>query len=316
MNNNRLSTIEKTVDIIQYLEASGPTRLGVIAGELKMNSSTVHHHLSTLEHAGLVTSVDGTYTVTRSRTAERHSIYSLDLFDLLSDGEEHLVDAIADQLDLDQPSVARMVTNYEQRGYVTETDDGAYRIGLRFLELGGFRRNQMPIYRMGKERIDMLATETGELANLVIEENGLGVYLYQAMGEGSANLDTYVGKRTPLHQTAFGKAILSQMPRERILAIVDRHGLSSATDNTITEVESLFERLETIRERGFAYDDEERLQGLRCVAAPVTDETDTVIGAVSVAAPVSRMREDRYHDTLPERVLSTVNLIELDVNYA
>lgn len=316
MTSHRLSTVEKTVRIIEFLETNGPTPLGELADALEMNPSTVHHHLSTLEHGGFVTSNAGTYAVNHTRAADRHSTYSLDLFDLMADGDAHTIEAVADRLELPRSSVERFVNRYERQGYFAQTDDGSYRIGLRFLELGGLRRDQMPIYRMGKDRIDVLAEETGELANLVIEENGLGVYLYQAMGEGSANLDTFVGKRTPLHQTAFGKAILAEMPRTRVDAIIERHGLPPATDGTITDPESLFERLGTIRDRGYAYDDEERLQGLRCVAAPVTDETDTVIGAVSVAAPVSRMREERYRETLPDRVLSTVNLIELDVNYA
>uniref|UniRef100_UPI003EB6AA54 IclR family transcriptional regulator domain-containing protein n=1 Tax=Halarchaeum sp. P4 TaxID=3421639 RepID=UPI003EB6AA54 len=80
---------------------------------------------------------------------------------------------------------------------------------------------------------------------------------------------------------------------------------------TITDEEELFAELERTRERGYAIDDEERLPGLRCVAAPVLGDAGGVLGAVSIAGPTNRFRGERFEVDLPERLLETVNIIEL-----
>uniref|UniRef100_UPI003EBCF134 IclR family transcriptional regulator domain-containing protein n=1 Tax=Halarchaeum sp. P4 TaxID=3421639 RepID=UPI003EBCF134 len=85
---------------------------------------------------------------------------------------------------------------------------------------------------------------------------------------------------------------------------------------TITDEEELFAELERTRERGYAIDDEERLRGLRCVAAPILSNEDRVLGAVSIAGPTNRLQGELFEEELPERLLETVNVIELNVTYS
>ncbi|MFC6725118.1 HTH-type transcriptional regulator XacR, partial [Halobium palmae] len=77
----------------------------------------------------------------------------------------------------------------------------------------------------------------------------------------------------------------------------------------------LFEELEGVRERGYAVDDGERLEGLRCIATPIRSSTDEVLGAISVSAPASRVSDEELHGELSELVLSAANVIELNINY-
>lgn len=153
------------------------------------------------------------------------------------------------------------------------------------------------------------------MANLLVEEHGRGVFLYRAKGADAVHMDTHAGKRVPLHTTGFGKSILAHLPAKRVETILDRHGLPSVTSGTITDRAALYEELETVRERGYAYDDEERLEGLRCVAAPIV-VNETVLGAVSVSGPKSRMQRDWYTDELPSLVMSAANVIEINSTYA
>jgi IclR family acetate operon transcriptional repressor len=112
------------------------------------------------------------------------------------------------------------------------------------------------------------------------------------------------------------KAIMAHLPRERVNEIVERHELSASTPNTITDREILDDELARIREEGVAFDDEERIAGLRCVAAPILSKNDRALGAISVAGPSNRVRDDRFTEELPQRVLETVNVIELNVTYS
>ncbi|WP_129113746.1 IclR family transcriptional regulator [Halegenticoccus tardaugens] len=195
-------------------------------------------------------------------------------------------------------------------------DDDEYRIGLRFLDFGEFVRDRVELLGAAEPALRKLAEETGEIASLMVEEHGRGVYVAREKSEGAVQTSFHTGKRVPLHQTSAGKAILAFTPRERVEEIIDRHGLPGKTPNTISDGDRLFETLDEIRERGYAYDDEEWHRGLRCIAAPIRDMDDQAIGAVSVAAPLSRTRGDRYRRDLPDAVLSTANVIELNMEYS
>lgn len=99
-------------------------------------------------------------------------------------------------------------------------------------------------------------------------------------------------------------------------AIIDRHGLPGRTDRTITDRERLYEELETVRERGFARNDGEEVRGIRAVGAPILTGDDSVLGAISISGPESRLQGDRFEEELPTRVMSAANVIEVNLNTA
>lgn len=201
-----------------------------------------------------------------------------------------------------------------QNGYVAR-DGEEYDISFRFLEIGNRKRLHMELFEVARPEIDTLAQETDELALLIVEEEGLGAYVYKSIGDKAVDLGSELGKQSYLNTTAPGKAILAFLPEERVDEIIERHGLHSKTDNTISDREQLYEELEMIREEGVAYDDEESLEGYRCVSVPIISN-DKVRGAISVAGPTSRFRGERYREELPETVQKAANLIELDVTYS
>lgn len=245
------------------------------------------------------------------RTTEK----TLALIELLKQRDGGRVTEVADELDMGKSAVHNHLSTLEQHGYVIK-DDGTYRLGLKLLELGGYTRNQLTLHEIAEPEVKGIAEKTGERANLMTEEDGEGVYLYRSKGERAIDLDTYTGMRVPLHTTALGKAILAHTPRERVEGIIDQHGLSKPTENTVTDRNTLFDRLEQVRERGFALDDEERLVGLRCVAAPIVASDETVLGSISISAPTSRMDAERFEREIPDVVRGAANVIELSVKYA
>ena len=78
----------------------------------------------------------------------------------------------------------------------------------------------------------------------------------------------------------------------------------------------LFGEFERIRDQGYAVDDEERVKGMRCIAAPILDRDGGVLGAVSVSGPMSRMHDDRFENDIPRRVMSAGNVIEVNMTYS
>ena len=239
---------------------------------------------------------------------------TLSLVEELKQRGECGVTELAGELEMGKSAVHNHLMTLRKHGYVTKEGE-RYRLSLKFLDVGGYIRRSMEFYQVARPEVKSLANETGELANLLVEEHGWGVYLTRSKGEQAVNLDTYAGRCTHLHTTALGKAILAHLPEQRIDEIVDQRGLERKTPNSIETREELFDRLESIRKRGYAIDYGERLEGLRCVAAPVRTSENEVLGAISVAAPAGRVSDDDLTNCLPDRVLSAANVIELNINY-
>lgn len=245
------------------------------------------------------------------RTVDR----TLEIVEIVQELDGAGVSEIAERVDIGKSAVHNHLDTLASRDYLTKEGD-EYNIGLSFLSLGVYARNRNEIYDAARSEVDKLADETGELANLAVEKNGKGIYLYQAHGENAVELDTYEGKRVNLHCTGLGKAILGFRPRDEVDEILDRHGMPSMTEHTYTDREAFHEELDRIREQKYAIDHEERLTGLCCVAAPITDDQDRSIGSISVACPLHRTSDERLYEELPDAVLGTANVIELAHNYS
>lgn len=249
----------------------------------------------------------------------KHAVKSVEtgfrILDTLKELDGAGVSELATHLEIPKSTVHNYLSTLVQEEYVVK-DGSSYRVGIRSLEYGAYARSQLDIYNIAKPEVDELATTTGELANLMIEEHGRGSYLHRARGENAVQVEAHVGTRVPLHGTGLGKAILAHLPDDRVDEIVDRHGLSSSTPDTITDRAELEKELAQIREEGVAFDDGERISGLRCVAAPILSTEDRILGAISVSGPSNRIQDDRFTDELPSRVLEAVNVIELNVTYS
>jgi DNA-binding IclR family transcriptional regulator len=240
---------------------------------------------------------------------------AVDVLDAIVELEEATATRIATHLGMPISTTHNHLATLEERELVIRHEDKSYDVSFRFLEIGGGKRNTTELYAKARSEVDELAEDTGDLANLVVEEHGRGVHLYLSRGKKAVNLDSYPGMRSYLHTTATGKAILAHLPPDRVDAIVERHGLVRRTENTITDGESLAEELATVRDRGFALDRQERLNGLRCVAAPILTNDDELLGAVSVSGPVKRFGDTRFREELPSVVSGVADVIAINSEY-
>lgn len=252
-------------------------------------------------------------------SAAKHPIKSAQntvrIIEALKELDEAGVTEVADYLDLSKSSVHNYLDTLRHEGYVVKGGN-RYRVGLKFLDLGTYAREKQQLFETGKPEVKQLAEETGEVVNLLVEEQGRGIFLHRERGPQAVKLDTYTGMSIRLHHAALGKAILAHLPEERVRSIVDYHGLPRRTENTVTDLDDLFEELETVREQGYALDMEEHLDGLRCVAVPIFSDGTSVEGAISVAGPSSRMKGERLRETLPEKLQNATNVIELNITHS
>lgn len=224
------------------------------------------------------------------------------------------VSELANHLEMPVSTVYNHLNTLEQCQYVVKRGE-TYQLGYRFLEDGGRVRRHSDLFNIATPTIDKLAQETGDKVNLVVQDHGLSAHLCIAKGEHAIETDIHVGIRLHIHSSVGGKAMLAHLPRERVEAIIDQWGLPQHTENTITSREDLYEELESIRERGVAFDREERSQGLHGVAVPIPGTEERPVAAVSVTGPKSRIKAERFETALPEQVLDAVETIRVQLRY-
>lgn len=238
---------------------------------------------------------------------------SLRIIETIREFDGATVKDLSRELDIPKSTIYSHLKTLQQSGYLVKTNS-TYRLSLRFLELGEYSRSRNRLYDVAGTELKDLAETTGEVVILAVEEQGQAVCLDVARGSNAIRHETGAGRRMPMYCTGVGKSILAFLSEGQRESILDEINLTKRTPNTITDLETLETELDDIRDRGFAYDEEEYHRGLRCVAMPIRSERDEVLGAVSVSGPTSRMEGDRFRQEIPEQMREATNIIEVNMS--
>lgn len=231
----------------------------------------------------------------------------------LREAGEMSVTALATEIDRPRSVVHDYLSTLRQLGYVVKVDGGAYKLSLRYVELGGRVRDDVSLYWIAKPEVRRLAdSSSSELVTLSVEQNGLCVALDVVQGGQNISYDFTDGTHFHMHSSGVGKAILAQYPDERVTEILDRHGMPARTKNTITDRATLDAELSEIRDDGVAFDREEYKMGMTTISTVIEDADGSVLGGLSVTGPARRMQESDVEAELQNELLSTVNVIELN----
>lgn len=174
---------------------------------------------------------------------------------------------------------------------VSIEDSATYRLGARCATWGSAFLESVDIRRIARDTLVDLAELSGETCHLGIREGYRVLYIDKIDGTHSIRMVSRVGGTNPLYCTGLGKALLAYQPDEIIE--VAEGVLERRTENTITDAVMLQRELALIRQRGYAVDDVENEEGVRCVGAPVFDHTDRVVASISIAGPAYRMTRER-----------------------
>jgi DNA-binding IclR family transcriptional regulator len=237
-----------------------------------------------------------------------------DLFERIKEAGGATLPELTGEFDLAKSTVHRHLRTLEELDLVVRDGD-EYRIGLRSLDFGIHARDQRPVFHEAKDTVDELAAETGEKVWLITHEHGRSVHLYGATGKRSVRTPAPEGERGYLQRLAAGKANLATFPRERIERVVDEYGLPAATEQTITDPETLFEELDAVRERGFAFNHGESIPRLNAVGASITAGDGEAVGAISVSGPSNRVKGEYLTEELPDLLLGVTNEVEINLSY-
>ena len=209
---------------------------------------------------------------------------------LLQQGSAMNMTEISKKLDLYPSTTHRILDTLKHWGYVEqEPNNQEYQLGLKVLELGMAKLRQMDLVRDSTPYLKELVSQCNETVHLGVLEEGEVLYLAKEESSQNIRMVSYVGIRAPVHCTALGKVLLAYLPEEKRKVILNKKGLPSLTEKTITNRKKLEAELCQVREQGFALDRGEFEKGVRCLAAPIRDYQGKVIAAISISGPAFRI---------------------------
>ena len=216
---------------------------------------------------------------------------------------------VSRRLGCHKSSVFRILSTLAARGYVEKNAlNHTYRLGWKLLDLAGRLAGGYKLPDIAAPFMEALAQSTGEIVHLSILDGEEIVYLEKKGRSQPLTVSAMVGGRNPAHASAMGKVLLSGLPKAERAALLGRGPLARLTANTITDPQLLSRELEAVRRRGYALDDEESFQGIRCLAAPLRDRDGRVVAAISVTAPRQRLGSRRAAE-IRRQVLEAARLI-------
>ncbi len=237
---------------------------------------------------------------------------AFELLEVLSMEKQDLsLTEIALRLKWPKSTVHGLLSTLRDYRYVDQSAiNGRYRLGLRLFELGHKVAQNWDIRSTALPIMQKLNRQYGEMVQLATEDVGDVFYIEKVDSTQIIKIVSEIGARLPIHCSALGKVLLAYMPINDVRIILNRKGLVRMTKNTITEIEDLEMELSKIREQGYSFDDQEIMEGLRCVAAPIYDMNGEVHYAVSISAMADRLIDDYF-----EKVKHSVILAAQEISY-
>jgi DNA-binding IclR family transcriptional regulator len=250
---------------------------------------------------------------------ENHDPYVIDVVDVALDIIECLnletksygASELAHKLGINRTRVFRILKTLESRGYVDyDPHTQAYRLGVKFLQIGENVRERLDLRREAEPVLVELARQTGDSAHLLILRGEHAITLDRRQGENRLQVASPIGQSLPLYAGASPKILLAFLPeaeRERIIRSAE---FESFTENTITNADDLRRCLETIRREGYTVDEEDFERGVYAIGAPVRDGTGRVIAGISITTPETRYSSARRQELIALVVSAAQRLSE------
>ncbi|WP_237565059.1 IclR family transcriptional regulator [Parageobacillus thermoglucosidasius] len=209
------------------------------------------------------------------------------LMSFTMENSEWGVRELANHLGYPRSTVQMLLKTLKDTGLLIQTPNRRYRLGWGVFELAGVFLAQLELRKVALPVMKKLADAIGEIVHLGVLDDGQVIYVEKVEGSKSIPLITRLGLRYPAYCTAVGKVLLAHVREEQTMKL----DLVPMTPETIVDIRTLQEELAQIRSKGIAYDREEAVSGLTCIAVPIRDFTGEVIAGISISAPTIRFKQ-------------------------
>lgn len=241
---------------------------------------------------------------------------ALQLLELMAqENREMGLTEIAQAMNWPKTTVHGLIATLRDYHYVDQSPvSGRYRLGVRLFEMGNIVARSWDIRSVARPVMEELNKRLGEMVQLATEDKGEVLYLEKLDSAHMVRIVSEVGARLPMHCSGLGKVLLAYKSPAEVKWIISKHGMRRMTAHTITEREMLERELAKIRQLGYAIDDREVMEGLRCIAVPIYDSDGAVKYAVSVSGLAERMQGSHF-DMVKDELIRSAESISYTMGY-
>ncbi|SFN07054.1 transcriptional regulator, IclR family [Izhakiella capsodis] len=210
-------------------------------------------------------------------------------------GGSSSVSDIALSLALPVSTTFRLLKALENADFVNQDSQlGWWHIGLGAFNIGSAYIHNRDVLSVAGPFMRRLMLMSGETVNVAIRNRNEAVLIGQLECQSMIRMCAPLGSRLPLHASGAGKSLLYPLPDEELVEVIVNTGLQRFTSTTVVDLPALQKDLKESRMRGYSIDHEEHITGLNCIASAIYDDVGTVVAAISISGPASRLTPDRF----------------------
>lgn len=247
-----------------------------------------------------------------SLSSVQNALRILECFNV-SQTEKRVIE-ISKQLDLPKSTVSRLLQTLLNEGYVKKNNETQkYSLGTKVLTLYSALMANIEVVKEAHPILETLAKDTSESIQLAQRENSYVIYTDQIKSNYPVQIYSHVGLMNPIHCTSSGKILLAYED-EKIIDEILEMDLVKYTTSTITNPKILKEELKKIKNDGYSFAQNEFIDGIISIAAPVRDYTNKVIAAISLVGPVQRINEEKVPRYI-NKVIEAARQISMQMGY-
>ena len=233
------------------------------------------------------------------------------LFGFTGDASQQSLDDMAVRTGINKTSLVRILRTLEPAGFVVRHDD-YYRLGPRALDLAHAYLSTLSFHKVAQPHIEALARACRQTVSIAVLDAPDIVYVAIEQAQRELGIQGEIGGRHPVHATALGKVLLSDLAPGERRSVLEMRPLERLTHRTMVDIDELLDAVDKVARDGYAIDDEERGIGIRCVAAPIRGFDGRVVAAMSVAGPIFHIG-DAALASIRDHLIETVRLVSRDL---
>ncbi|MFD1177649.1 IclR family transcriptional regulator [Paenibacillus puldeungensis] len=242
---------------------------------------------------------------------------ALTLLNALSDYPDGIqIARLTEQVGLSKSTTHRLLATLSSMNYVVkdpETDK--YKLGLQILFLSRNILNQNNVVSTARPYLEKLSAEVNETVHLCVEDLGEVTYIDKIESNQTIRMFSRIGSRAPMYCTGVGKVLYAGMAESRLEQLIAQVDFVPKTKNTITSAEALRKEIQKVKQQGYALDDVENEEGIRCIAAPIYNHEGKIVASFSISGPSNRVTLDLVNGMLIDKVKQTSMEISRSLGY-
>lgn len=219
---------------------------------------------------------------------------ALDVLNILSQSDGMTLSQVSERLGQSPATIYRVLSTLESRGMLeTDPQSQTWHVGPAAFVMGSAFLRRSSVIERSRPFMRQLTEITGETSNLGIEKDRQVMFVSQVETGAAIRAFFPPGTLSPMHASGIGKALLSTFSEDRLTRYLKTESLTAFTSRTLVAPNALRREMETVRSAGYAYDNEEKAEGMRCVAAPILNVHGEAVAGISVSGPTIRMTDER-----------------------